>query len=126
MRLRLVISTAAFAMLGSISLPRPAYAGNWPCEVALCLANPGGPTQYSACVPPITRLYQWLAVPWHSFPICNLVGGREAVRQYMFGNMFIINTPSGAMVMLRNIKRGPQTAPGFWLGPASRSPIPVP
>jgi hypothetical protein len=47
----------------------PAAAGDWGCEVLLCLSNPGGPTQYAACVPPIDRLWARLALGG-SFPTC--------------------------------------------------------
>jgi hypothetical protein len=45
-------------------------ASDFGCEVLLCLSNPGGPTQYAACVPPITKLWQELAIG-RSFPICS-------------------------------------------------------
>lgn len=46
------------------------HASDWGCQVLLCLSNPGGPTQYSACVPPITKLYETLAMGG-GFPSCS-------------------------------------------------------
>jgi hypothetical protein len=53
----------------------PALANDWGCEVVLCLSNPGGPTQYAACVPPIAKLWRELATG-HAFPVCT--GGNVA------------------------------------------------
>ncbi len=75
-------SIGILASLGGFAAPAHASGGNWPCEVALCMANPGGPTQYPACVPPITRLWSWLADPFHSFPVCSMAGGGEAADHY--------------------------------------------
>jgi hypothetical protein len=47
----------------------PAAASDWGCQVLLCLSNPGGPTQYAACVPPISKLWDQLATD-HPFPSC--------------------------------------------------------
>lgn len=47
----------------------PAVASDWGCQVLLCLSNPGGPTQYGACVPPIEKLWERLALGG-SFPTC--------------------------------------------------------
>lgn len=55
----------------------PAAASDYGCEVLLCLSNPGGPTQYAACVPPITKLWRELALG-HSFPICSGGGVAQA------------------------------------------------
>lgn len=38
----------------------PASAHKWGYAGLLCLAAPGGPTQYSACVPPVTWLWPHL------------------------------------------------------------------
>lgn len=70
----LALSTLAAAGILAAS-SAPALAGNWACQVALCLSNPGGPTQYAACVPPINRLYTWLADPLHAFPVCAFADG---------------------------------------------------
>lgn len=72
-----VLASLTIAGLSLLATPR-ARASDWPCQVALCMANPGGPTQYSACVPPMDRLYQWLSDPAHSFPVCSFVGGENA------------------------------------------------
>ena len=47
-----------------------ARADDWGCTVLLCLANPGGPTQYAACVPPVTRLWSHLK-RGGAFPTCS-------------------------------------------------------
>lgn len=38
-----------------------ARADDWGCQVILCLSNPGGPTQYAECRPPIEKLWRVLA-----------------------------------------------------------------
>lgn len=48
----------------------PARANDLGCQVLLCLSNPGGATQYGACVPPMTKLWQKLATGG-SFPGCS-------------------------------------------------------
>ena len=54
----------------------PAKASDWGCQVLLCLANPGGPTQYAECVPPITKLWDALSkVPPDPFPTCDFADG---------------------------------------------------
>jgi hypothetical protein len=50
-----------------------ARADDWGCQVILCLSNPGGPTQYAECRPPIQKLWSELA-KGHSFPTCSGVG----------------------------------------------------
>jgi hypothetical protein len=50
-----------------------ARAEDWGCRVILCLSNPGGPTQYAECRPPIQKLWRELA-KGHSFPTCSGVG----------------------------------------------------
>ena len=54
----------------SASVAVPAQAQDWGCQVLLCLANPGGPTQYAECVPPISRLWDALR-RGNAFPSCN-------------------------------------------------------
>jgi predicted amidohydrolase len=49
-----------------------ARANDWGCQVILCLSNPGGPTQYAECRPPIQKLWRELA-KGHSFPACSSV-----------------------------------------------------
>ncbi|NNU63858.1 hypothetical protein G9X67_00995 [Rhizobium sp. WYCCWR 11152] len=50
--------------------PGRAQANDWGCEVILCLSNPGGPTQFAECRPPIEKLWRELA-EGHSFPTCS-------------------------------------------------------
>ncbi len=50
-----------------------ARADDWGCTVLLCLANPSGPTQYAACVPPVTRLWSHLK-RGGAFPTCSGAG----------------------------------------------------
>ncbi|MBX5133263.1 hypothetical protein HJB80_11410 [Rhizobium lentis] len=50
-----------------------AQAEVWGCQVILCLSNPGGPTQFGECRPPIQKLWRELA-RGHSFPTCSGVG----------------------------------------------------
>jgi hypothetical protein len=54
--------------------PTLARADDWGCQVLLCLANPGGPEQYSECVPPIEKLWQALR-HGDPFPTCELGSG---------------------------------------------------
>jgi hypothetical protein len=61
----------------SIFVPVVAHADDWGCQVLLCLSNPGGPEQYSACVPPIERLWSALR-HGDPFPTCDFgVGGSK-------------------------------------------------
>ena len=56
------------------AIPAVAHADDWGCQVLLCLANPGGPEQYSACVPPIDKL--WTALRHGDlFPTCDFSAG---------------------------------------------------
>lgn len=59
---------ASAAMLVTFT-PAPALASDYGCQVLLCLSNPGGPTQYSQCVPPIAKLWRELA-QGKAFPTC--------------------------------------------------------
>jgi hypothetical protein len=52
------------------ALSGAARASDWGCQVLLCVSNPGGPTEYSACVPPIGKLYTVLATGG-GFPSCS-------------------------------------------------------
>ena len=54
----------------SVTLTR---ADDYGCQVLLCLTNPGGPTQYGECVPPIERLWSDLR-HFRGFPTCSGVG----------------------------------------------------
>lgn len=62
--------------LGSV----PASANDLGCQVLICLSNPGGATQYGACIPPMTKLWQKLATGG-SFPGCS-GGGVAKTRVY--------------------------------------------
>ncbi len=68
---------AAYPIAGllALSTPQPALASDWGCQVILCLATPGSPTTYAECVPPITKLWNVLALGG-SFPTCTGVGIR--------------------------------------------------
>lgn len=69
------------AIVGSVPLylisGSNARADDWGCQVILCLSNPGGPTQYAECRPPIQKLWRELA-KGHSFPACSGVGFRAS------------------------------------------------
>ncbi|KAH0445329.1 hypothetical protein KCU90_g401, partial [Aureobasidium melanogenum] len=61
----------------SIFAPGVAHADDWGCQVLLCLSNPGGPEEYSECVPPVEKL--WTALRHGDpFPTCDFgVGGSQ-------------------------------------------------
>jgi hypothetical protein len=64
----------AFVLLSSYCISSSkARADDWGCQVLLCLSNPGGPTQFAECVPPIQRLWGELA-RGRAFPTCSGVG----------------------------------------------------
>ncbi|ASQ12384.1 hypothetical protein NKZ03_11130 [Sinorhizobium meliloti] len=75
MNTSLVRAFVAAASLASFYLvfDGKARADDWGCQVILCLSNPGGPTQYAECRPPIEKLWRALA-KGHSFPACSGVG----------------------------------------------------
>jgi hypothetical protein len=52
---------AAVTLAGSLLWAADANASEWGCKVVLCLSNPGGPTEYSECRPPIEKLWKHLA-----------------------------------------------------------------
>ncbi|RQU79340.1 hypothetical protein DF141_06535 [Burkholderia cenocepacia] len=52
------------------AVPVAARADDWGCQVLLCFANPGGPEQYGACVPPIEKLWRALS-HGDPFPACD-------------------------------------------------------
>lgn len=58
MNTSLVRAFVAAASLASFYLvfDGKARADDWGCQVILCLSNPGGPTQYAECRPPIEKL----------------------------------------------------------------------
>lgn len=70
--LRQLIAAASICSISLISVS--ANADDWGCQVLLCMSNPGGPTQYASCVPPITKLYKQLA-KGKAFPTCVTSGG---------------------------------------------------
>lgn len=76
-RLSGLMAGLAFPLAGlvAVATPQPALASDWGCQVVLCLATPGSPTTYAECVPPITRLWQALALGG-SFPTCTGIGIR--------------------------------------------------
>jgi len=68
-----------FALFAGTSILAPglAHAGDWGCQVLLCLSNPGGPEQYAACVPPIEKLWSALR-RGDPFPTCDFgTGGSQ-------------------------------------------------
>lgn len=68
-------SFVALALIAICAFPSVfAHADNWGCQVILCLSNPGGPEQYSECVPPIERLWQALR-HGNPFPTCDFGAG---------------------------------------------------
>ncbi|WLS04925.1 hypothetical protein [Shinella oryzae] len=81
---RLFFRTVTAALcFGSVYLTsgQSARADEWGCQVILCLSNPGGPTQFAACRPPIHKLWKWLA-KGRSFPTCSGVGFQSSRPQY--------------------------------------------
>jgi hypothetical protein len=58
----------------SVLAPQLARANDWGCQVILCLSNPGGPEQYSECVPPIEQLWSALR-HGDPFPTCDFGTG---------------------------------------------------
>lgn len=65
--------SASVLMLSYLSSSSNVRADDWGCQVIICLSNPGGPTQYTECRPPIQKLWRHLA-KGRSFPICSGVG----------------------------------------------------
>jgi len=66
----LIAAAAAFAI--SPSALR-ADDGLWPCEILLCLSNPGGAGEFAQCLPPIRKLPAHLA-SLKPFPVCREAG----------------------------------------------------
>ena len=85
--------TYPVAALVAVTAPQPALASDWGCQVVLCLATPGSPTTYAACVPPITRLWNVLALGG-SFPTCTGVG--MATRRVRHGYELTVTRSDGA------------------------------
>ncbi len=81
---RLFFRTVIAALgLGSLYLSsgQSARADDWGCQVILCLSNPGGPTEFAECRPPIQKLWRWLA-KGRSFPTCSGVGFQSSRPRY--------------------------------------------
>ena len=76
MKVQIALSGVAALGLLAVSAP-PAAASDWGCQVLLCLATPGPPTTYAACVPPITKLWSALA-RGDDFPTCSEGGVSKA------------------------------------------------
>lgn len=67
-----------FLLLALLTLTSiAARASDWGCEVLLCLSNPGGPTEYSQCRPPIERLWDHLK-HGGGMPSCSMAGSSES------------------------------------------------
>ncbi|AFT86219.1 hypothetical protein [Paraburkholderia phenoliruptrix] len=68
------LSGLAFFAGSFVFAPSFAQADDWGCQVILCLSNPGGPEQYSECVPPIEKLWRALR-HGDPFPSCDFGAG---------------------------------------------------
>lgn len=68
-----MLLSVSFIIASYLISERDAHADNWGCEVILCLSNPGDPTQFAECRPPIQKLWRHLA-RGRSFPTCSGVG----------------------------------------------------
>lgn len=74
-----------------------ARADDWGCTVLLCLSNPGGPTEFSECRPPIEKLWSHLA-KGRSFPTCSGAGfstSRPGYDPYYCNDEYQLVTRSG-------------------------------
>jgi len=76
-----IVSAVAGCVPIYLILGGDARADDWGCQVILCLSNPGGPTQFAECRPPISKLWQALA-KGASFPTCSGVGFRASQPGY--------------------------------------------
>lgn len=85
MCMKSLLVRSALVLLGTSSLylisESHARADDWGCQVILCLSNPGGPTQYAECRPPIEKLWRELA-RGRAFPSCSGVGFRASRPRY--------------------------------------------
>lgn len=81
------------AVVAAVAAAQPAYASDWGCQVVLCLATPGSPTTYTECVPPITKLWQELALG-RGFPTCTGVGVRT--KSVKHGYDLTLTQPDGS------------------------------
>lgn len=66
-------------------------ADDWGCQVALCMANPAGPTALAECVAPMQRLYDALRNK-RGWPSCGRASA-PSVAPIQFNNP--TNTQSG-------------------------------
>ncbi|SOE69253.1 hypothetical protein SAMN05414139_03498 [Burkholderia sp. D7] len=74
-RLMRCLSPGLACFIGTcVIVPRLAHADDWGCQVILCLSNPGGPEQYTECVPPIEKLWRALR-HGDPFPTCDFGAG---------------------------------------------------
>ncbi|WP_320188785.1 hypothetical protein RMS29_028200 (plasmid) [Agrobacterium rosae] len=97
-----VIGAAMIA--GCAFVTAPAQAEDlWPCEVALCIANPAGPMAVSECVAPIKKLYRHLA-KGRSFPMCKSADGHVQFTRY--GMELQEDCPAGTRTVYRNNDEG--------------------
>lgn len=91
-------SAGALALCGAgliaAAVPQPAYASDWGCQVVLCLATPGSPTQYAECVAPITELWTVLATGG-SFPTCTEGGVGTSTSKIEDGYVLRLVLPDG-------------------------------
>ena len=91
-----------------------ARADEWGCQVILCLSNPGGPTQYAECRPPIEKLWHELA-KGHSFPPCSGVGfqaSRPRYEPYYCNDGYRLTTRYGDRGLEAScVSNRPQTVP---------------
>lgn len=90
-----VAAGVAFPLAGlaAVATPQPGYASDWGCQVVLCLATPGSPTTYAECVPPISKLWNVLALGG-SFPTCAGVGIRT--KSVKHGYDLTVTQPDGS------------------------------
>lgn len=107
-------SAAGVLLAGLALLPAPARASDWGCQVLLCMSNPGGPTQYAQCVPPIERLWRHLR-RGGAFPTCEMAGSPERGGSYVR----MVSDPYDLC------PAGLQPAPaGQWVGAGTLSGVP--
>ena len=96
---------------GTPSLPPSLFEpqSDWGCEVLLCLANPGSPTEFAECVDPIEKLWDHLA-KGRSFPKCSMGGdenGNYAERRGNFIDVYV----DGQLFKSFNWRNGGETPP---------------
>ena len=82
---------------------------DWGCEVLLCLANPGSPTEFAECVDPIEKLWEHLA-KGRSFPKCSMGGGENGNYAQQRGNIIDVYV-DGQLYKSFNWRNGGETPP---------------